>query len=295
MAAAALTGTARAEVCGPAVALDGDHALVARVATLLATRGIALDPTSCPAIRARLTWRGAELVVAVDGRDGSSTERVVTEASTAATVIESFSRLDIESTLLAIRDMPSSPAVAEIHATAPPAVQAPRQPAARGVQVFGVFETSLASDRTTWLGASVGACVMLGPVCAAARLRVASVLAGPDAWQGQLERRSTELFVGIDIPFAVHGMTLSPGFAAGLGQMHTRGELPGMRSETGGVRADVHATLAIPFRHQLALELFTAADLTQETRIESGSMMGALPAEPRALVRVGVGLRYGGL
>ena len=89
-------------------------------------------------------------------------------------------------------------------------------------------------------------------------------------------------------------MTLSPGFAAGLGKMHTRGLTREMRTETGGVRADLHATLSIPLWARFALDVVTAADLTQETRVEWGPTMTPLPDEPRALFRFGVGLRYGG-
>src|SRR5690349_1713786 len=83
-----------------------------------------------------------------------------------------------------------------------------RSPASsRGVQLFGAAEASMASDRTGWLGAQVGACVTLGPVCAAARLRVASVVGGPDAWDGRLERRdrkSTRLNSShVEISYAV--------------------------------------------------------------------------------------------
>src|SRR6185295_10792158 len=103
------------------------------------------------------------------------------------------------------------------------------------------------------------------------------VAAGPGPWDGELERAGTELLLGIDVPLALGRMTLSPGFAAGLGSIHTRAEgTRHMGSETGGPRADVHATLSIPLGRRLALDLFAAADLTQETHVEQASTM-ALP------------------
>ncbi len=289
---AALLGSARAEPCPPAVALAGDAALVGAVGGVLTARGIALDPPGCPAIAARIEPRDGALVVDIDG-----VERIVGDTATAATVIESFSRVDVATPLLAIR--PVTRAAPIVDAPAPDveveAVTIPANQSTRGVQVFGAFETSFASDRTRWHGAHVGVCVTLGPVCAAARLRVAGVTSGPGVWKDQLDRQSVELLIGIDIPFAVRGVTVAPGFAAGLGQMYTFGATRALSSETGGPRADVHATVSIPIARRLAIDLFTAVDLTQETRVEWGPTMGTLPDEPRALARFGAGLRYGGL
>jgi hypothetical protein len=280
---AALAGRARAEVCPPAVALAGDAALVGAVGDVLATRGIALDAPGCPAVAARIDARDGALVIGVAG-----VERVVGDTATAATVIESFSRADVATPLLAIRAVPRGAPPDEDRGVAPA-----RDRSARGVQLFGAFEGSYASDRTTWMGAHVGACVMLGPVCAAARLRMAGVAGGPGVWDGAIERRSMELLFGIDIPLAVGGLTVTPGFAAGLGQMHTRDEQRDVRNETGGPRADVHVTVSIPIGGRLAVDLFAAVDLTQETHVEHETE--PLPDEPRALVRLGAGARFGGL
>jgi hypothetical protein len=67
-----------------------------------------------------------------------------------------------------------------------------------------------------------------------------------------------------------------------------------MGSETGGLRADVHAALAYPLGHDLAVELSLAVDLTQATRTEMMSLT-TLPDEPLVLGRFGIGLRYGSL
>lgn len=297
---AALAGSAAADPCSPAVVLAGDAHEIATISELLSARGVALAPGACGAVHARVERRGDGLAIEVEQADGTIAWRIAGEAATAATVIESFARLELGGPLLASRAFPSDPnqrdgEVAGAHARLDTPARSPRSRSARGVQLFSAFETSYASDRTSWLGAHLGACVMLGPVCGAARLRIANVAAGPGPWEAGLERRSTELLVGIDVPFALRAMTFSPGFAAGLGQMHTRGDTREMRAETGGVRADVHATLSIPVWRRLAVDVFAAADLTQETHVEWGPMMVPLPDEPRLLVRLGVGLRYGGL
>lgn len=291
---AGLQGPVKADPCAPAAVLTGDPETIATVAELLAARGIALEAGTCGAINAHVERRGEGLAIELAQADGTTVERVVGEAQTAATVIESFTHVEVGDPLLASRTFPSEPSVASARVDAP-ATRSTGLRSTRGVQLFSAFETSFASDHTSWVGAHVGACIMLGPVCAAARLRVGNVAAGPGPWEGEVERRSIELLFGIDIPFALGRMTLSPGFATGLGQMHTRREVHDERAETGGIRADVHATLSIPLARRFALDVFTAADLTQETHVEWGPVMTALPDEPRVLLRLGLGLRYGGL
>lgn len=273
--------------------VSGDPALVDRVSEVLAARGV-----TCDTPRARIERRGEQLVVATDAVDGVVTERAVGDPTTAATVIESWARADIAEPLLAIRPVaapaPEAMPVREIVTVA--------RPESRGVQLFAAAETSFGSDHTGWLGAQVGGCVMIGPVCAAARLRFASVATGPGPWQGALERRGTELLVGGDVPIRIGRAVLSPGFAGGIGQIHTHIESPlgHMGSETAGLRADVHATLSYPLGKNLAFDLSLAVDVTQATDTETRLRMTApdelaLPDEPLFLFRLGAGLRYGGL
>lgn len=286
-----------AESCPAGVELSGDAGAIAAVGELLAARGVALAATECGAVRARIEPREGQLAIEVEEVDGTRVERVAGEARTAATVIESFTRIDVGDPLLASRAVPSAPpAKVEERAPSPPPTMLR---AARGVHLLSAIETSYASDRTSWFGAHIGACVMLGPVCAAARLRLSGVTDGPGVWKGDVDRRSVELLVGIDLPFALGRWTLSPGIALGIGQLHTRGESRGMRADTGRACADLHVALSIPLTRRLALDVFAAADLMQETRVAPEELMDqapeGLPDEPRFLVRAGVGLRFGGL
>jgi hypothetical protein len=277
---------ARAQPCPPAVALTGEPATVTAVRELLEARGILGETPSCPAVHARIERRGGGLVVAVDGPDGAI-ERAVGEPATAATVIESWARSDVAAPLLASRAVPVEAPVAS-------------PPAARGIQLFAAEEMSVASDRTLWQGMQLEACIMLGPVCAAARVHAARVIARPASWEG-IVRKGAELYVGIDVPIAIGRTRLTPGFAAGYGAMFTRrsGGSEGMFLEIAGPRAEVHAAFSVPITDHLAVDLVTTGALTRATRIEAhGDVRDAtvtFPAEPRALVRIALGLRYGAL
>lgn len=274
----------------PCAELAGDPELVGAVSEVLAARGV-----SCGAVHARIDRVRGEIVVRSE--DAIPTERKVGDAATAATVIESWSERDVVAPLLASRpvvvaaEAPAAPTIVVVEG--PPR---PAPPVLRGVQLFGSFETSLASDRTEWVGGQVGACIMVGPICAAARLRFASVAGGPASWDPTLDRKGTELLVGGDVPFQVGRMLVSPGFGGGIGEMRTHVDTQSwkMHSETGGLRADVHATVSYPLAHGLALDVSLAVDLTQATHVENTSPT-PLPDEPLWLVRLGAGLRWGGL
>jgi hypothetical protein len=275
------------------VTISGDAEVVAAIEQLLRERGIAIADGECVIVRAHVERRGDAFAIGLDNHERVPIERSVGELATAATVIESFVR-DDGSPLLPVRRAVPRVQI-ELAPTRPEPPRPPSGPLAmRGVQVFAAAETSLGSDHTNWLGAHVGVCIQLGPICAAARLRSAAVVAGDGVWRSEMERRSTELLLGLDVPFALGRTTLAPGFAAGMGSMHTRSDDGTTGGETGGLRADVHATLSVPVAKRWALDLSVALDLTQETRVESEQAM-PLPDEPLALLRFGVGVRYGGL
>ena len=284
----AIAPAVRAAPCGN---LGGDAELAAAIEQVLAQREV-----RCDDVRGEVRYDGAAIVVT--SGDPIPLERRVGDVATAATVVESWLGASVADPLLAIRPVP-------VLAVAPPAPaprvviverQVPVTAPVRGFQLFATGETSIANDRTSWLGLSVGGCIVIGPLCASARVRFATVVDGPGPLWDDLERRGVELLVGGEIPLQVGSGQLLLGFGGGTGQMHTKMEREGphMGSETGGLRADVHASWAYPIGHDLAVELSLAVDLTQATRTES-MVQEPLPDEPLVLGRFGIGLRYGSL
>ena len=284
---------ARAAVAAPCEGLHGDTALVNAVGDLLVQRNV-----SCGDVRGEIRHDGGSIVVTRE--DTMPVERRVADIATAATVIESWSDRNVSDPLLESHPIPlvkvaEAPMMAE-----PPRVviverQAPPS-TFHGSQLFAAGETSYANDRTTWAGVQVGGCVVIGPVCAAASARFANVIDGPAFWTG-LDRRSVEVLIGGDIPINVsHGLLLL-GFGGGIGQDHTRVDSRDdhrMASETGGLRAEIHAAYAYPLTRSIALDVTLSLDLTQATRSEKTTDM-PLPDEPLLLGRLGFGLRWGHL
>lgn len=294
---------AHAEPCPPSVALTGDEALVTAVRDLLGARGIARDTPRCPAVRARVERRGALLVVGIEGPDGAPIERSVSEVATAATVIESWTRSDVAAPLLATRDVPELPGLAGLPGLdgGAPAVVIVSPPAARGIQLYAAEETSFASDGTVWEGMQLAACIMLGPICASARVHAGKVVTQPSSWTG-LSRKGGEAYAGIDVPIAVGRTRLTPGFAAGYGTIftHRGSEEDRMGVEISGPRAEVHAAFSLPLTAHIAVDLMLTGALTQATAMETHGHdipdpVAVFPNEPRGFVRFAVGVRYGAL
>ena len=299
--------TARAEPCPPAAALTGDAELVHAVRALLEARGITDETPRCPATRAHIERHGDRILVAVDRvrevsrpatAHDAAIEREVSEVATAATVIESWTRSDVAAPLLESREVPVT-AVERAPAAPPPVAASP--PAARGIQLFAGGETSFASDRTVWQGMQLAACIMLGPICAAARVHAGKVIAKPHHDWDSFVRKGAEAYVGIDIPIALGRARLTPGFAAGYGAMFTRHIREGepMGVEISGPRAEVHAGVSLPITAHLAVDVVATGALTQAARMEihgdPPDPTLIYPAEPRALFRLAIGVRYGAL
>jgi hypothetical protein len=268
---------AYADDCAPQVTLDGDATLVARLGPELAARGIATSG-NCPARVARIERRDGMLVISI-----SDDARTVSEIKTAAAVIESFVRDDVGSPLLAIRMPPRARATEVALAPSTPAPQLPR-----GWHFFGGFEASLASDHSRWMGMQLGACRMIGVLCAAVRLRGGTVTNDEGQWT-TTRRHTGEFLVGFDIPFRIRSYLLMPGVALGYGDLTTKTDE--MSSRSNNFRGQAHVSLSVPLTRSLALDLYTAVTLVQQVEREPGYMTTI--GEPLGYLRFGVAMRYG--
>ena len=285
----------RAE-CPPTATVVGDAALVHDVTTLLRAHGVVdQEVAGCEPIHVSISHRDDKIVLAESTGEGLTHERVVSELDTAATVIESWTRTDLDASVFAFHPTlavtaPTPAPTLLIRQESTSVVEQPRN----NIQAFGAFEASFADDRTGWLGFVVGACVQIGTLCASARGRFSAVVEGP-GW-AERERHAEDLLFGGDIPRHFGKTILSFGFGAGMGATHTGVEdMQGVRgSETFGLRADAHVAWIVPLGHKLALDLSASIDLSQVTDVETSSSIPSLADEPRAIARLGAGLHVGG-
>jgi hypothetical protein len=213
--------------------------------------------------------------------------------STAATLIESWTRQEIAESELppepprAVAAVPVAPRAApeEVVASAKPRAAAP--PFALGLGA----ESSFAGDGTTWGGGAVSACVRFGAFCAGGRARIAGDLRiTSDTGHPRL---GADLAATLEVVLRPGGFVVAP--AAGLGVAWTRVSGGGLHmdetAEAGGVRASLGASLARPIAGRLAIALDATFELTL---FGSGGLVGADDGfAPGGWFRVGLGVRWG--
>ncbi|CAN5907471.1 hypothetical protein BH11MYX2_BH11MYX2_27030 [soil metagenome] len=287
----ALVGGDAWAACETSAALTGDADLVAHVRALLVQHGVALDGDGCVVVRIELQRR--DHAIAIVRTSAPAEERVVTEATTAATVIESWTRDDFEHSLLsdhvvAVASPMPTPAIQEESVAVANVVEPPT-----GLQAFTAAETSFADDGTSWAGAMLGICVNVGRVCASARARVAVVVDGPGGWESA-DRRTEDVLIGIDVPFLLHGNSMLFGIGAGMGSVHTGSTTSGISSgnETSGLRGDAHLGWNLKLARWVSVDVSVALDLSQVGDVE-GTLSSEVTKEPHFFGRIGAGLRIG--
>jgi hypothetical protein len=277
-----------ARACPPTVRLGGEKTLVSAVAPVLAERGISTEESACPALDVMLERRGRATLVSASPDDEQATALEVTDARTAATVIESWVRTDFEAPLLA-RHPPADDVEVPVGL-----IVAAHQAAARpSFQVATLGELGAASDRTSWGGFQLRACWMVGRACIGGRARFASVLDGPGAWEAAMDREAADALVDAELPLRLGPLVLSPGLGVGFGWMHTHEEDSLDTKQTAGLRGELHLALAVPLTRHVALESTLALELA-ETLITEARDRERLPNDPRALAHAGLGLRFEG-
>jgi len=280
----------RAEACPPSVRLEGERARVAEVAAILAARGVTTaSEEGCPALAVTLEAKGRATLVSASGED-APLARTVTDARTAATVVESWVRTDVEAPLLPRRAADDDEPRADVEAP-PSLVLAASPPAGAAVELTTFAVTSFGSDRTSWLGAEIGACARRGRACVGARLRAATVADGPGDWEGELDREAVDALATLDVPLTWRRARVSPGVGLGVGWTHTHEESGIEAAQTLGLRAEARLVLAYPVSRGVSACALAALGLGQ-TLVTGESER--FPGDPRLMGHVGFGVRLDG-
>lgn len=301
--ALALVGEARAAPCGPAAELLGPPELVQAVSEGLLARGMRAPAPGCPATRVRLGRHGRQIVVAELG-EGAPRERLVADAETAASLIESFTRSDISAPLLGGRT------IIVDHPPAPAPAAAPAR--ASSVVVAAAVEAAVGFDASLWIGASLRGCGRLGPVCLGVLLRAAGDVAPPALAGYAVERLAADFLASLSVPLRRRRLLLSPSVGVGGGLLWTQitGDILAGSKAGGGFRAELGLGLGVLLARELSLDLALSlaaalppggGDLLAtpyvDVRMGRGRddpMTIAAPGGPYGLLRLGVGLRWGG-
>jgi hypothetical protein len=259
--------------CLASAIVEGDAALVARVRSELERRGVnqPVDP-ACAVTHVWVTEEDGRLRVRVEDGAGRESERVVTDETSVAILVESWSRPEL-TTWSAPVSMP--------HAT--PSVYV----AARGE--LGVDVTG---------AAAYGASAELALPVHAYRIGVlVRALTSPDAvGPAGIDGSRLGVDVMVDAARTMHAgrIRVTPGIALGLGWLSTPGPAtPSSASASTGLRTSVQLAFELPLSRLWAIELVTSGDFAPFAHEDpiTDPVNKYLPGEPWLTARAGLGLR----
>lgn len=299
--AGAPTPSAAAEIVCPAAAVVVGPANIAEpVKAILASHGLRPPGDGAcrgRAVRARIDRRGGhssfdlsfDLMIIDDA--GRTSARRISDAATAASLIESWAYDDVAS-------LAPLPAPAFDNESPPPSAAmvrtlADQQVGARLHAQVGP-ETSLATDRSWWFGASVGACARVGAICAGARLRSirdADVIGASRA--DTVLRTDADALATASWLLRAGPAILTPEIGVGAGWFRTRTEggllQDAIVTDQRHLRIQTSMLAHWPISPRVAAAAEVAAGWSPGARTRDEVHLGVvLPGEPAGRLRVGL-------
>lgn len=279
--------------------LDGAAPERDSVSEALAARGVASTPeVSCKSVNVRVEPRRNGIFVVLISENGETlADRLVSDAKSAAAVIESWARPELYAMLLPEPAVPMRAPVDE--GEVPPLVEQPKtsRPSRPASILTAGLTSAVARDGSVWLGATAGGCVRFGSLCAGALLRASEdTRRSGDSYSLQTSRTAVDLLLAIDVSRGVRGFALTGGGLAGLGFDRRRhDDLAGnnVEADGGGLRAGAHVGLSRPISTNWAIGADASVDtavFSPSDSIDEGGM--DLADQPRAFFRLDLQLRY---
>jgi len=277
------------------VEVNGTRDLARQIAVDLERRGVAATASAgCPLVAAAVTREGELVHVEVTDEFGRSRTWDVRDVTTAAALIESWTKQEADEIDLgpAPAKAPSASASNVVAMIAPAdelgvaetMARAPARPTETRGGLSVAFE-SATDGNAAWYGGALGGCVRLAMVCAGGRLR------GGRSTPPHHDLTAVDLLATVELPLPVRGFLIAPGAAVGVGWTRATTDDPHAAApsqDVGGVRAGVQLVIARPIGRAISAELLFGFD---------GAIMGQGDAPTvlsRSLGRLGIGLRYGG-
>jgi hypothetical protein len=290
-----------APACGPSALLEGDGPSLEAVARDLEQLGIATaPPPECASVRVHVEGTPYGLAVKIVDAYGRASERVTSGPAAAATLVESWARTAVLAPLLPRRTAgrPADPPDPD----EAPTIATPAMPARdrREVSIAASAETSMATDRSVWVGVTAGVCLTVGRACAGALARVSvdSEVSG-DSRTRHSDRLETDVLLGAWLPLRFERLTLAPGMALGVGWLRTAAphttsaDGDPVDADAGGLRVSASLRLSYAVTPTLAVDLGVATDVAPLAHTGPYAMDGiVLAGEPRGYLRGGLGMRW---
>lgn len=307
--------------CPSGVVLTGTAAIVEEVGARLEARGLATQAApvdavaqpravgspACPRATATLLLRENSISVELTQSDGSVARREVSDASTAASLVEAWVNHALWGAALkpAWSEVAEAPTAARDSAPLLDVSVAPEPPS---FVLSGRLGVAYGGDETLWTSAVVSGCGRLGPVCLGFQVRGAfdpGISGESDDTRAQ--RGGIDGLATLDLPVTAGAITLRPGIGVGAEWVRTvrradsqqegesqiqGGELvsvdaAGMRL-AASFRIEVPLSTSVAFDGGVSIETSPVGDTDRST--ESGV---ELPGTTRWQLGPSVGLQFG--
>jgi hypothetical protein len=286
-AAIAAHGPAAADPgCPPAARVAGDEELGHAVTVELSILGVASRdiPASCPAVEVVVRPSGDGVAVSVRDTAGREASEVVTDASVAASWIESWVHPEIGAPLLAARTGLSAAPAVEVEAVASAPAARPGRFAYRGLWLGAAGEMVSASDDSDWRSLSAGVCARFGFFCGGLTARAGDNRGiSMDGGATQVNRYELELAATLNATVELGRMTLVP--SAGIGLAYTETS----RAQGASCAEEIDPSGMVCEPPYAIDDAFTAYSVGP--RIELG-LGGAFPIAGPLSLTLGVGMAF---
>lgn len=280
MAAVTSRASAQDAECAPAVSLRGTPQSAAAVAALLRRSGVSTSPRrGCKALRVRIHKRGTGLELDITDAHGRVSTRNVATASTAASLIESWTQQEVAAGITIELGGTAAPAPARAPATNP------RRLATVGAELEG---TRAAGE--SWLGVGMAACVGVGPLCVGglARLARGDTSAGIES----ASVFSAALLASVELRREIRSVVVAPGLTGGLGwaRLETKTTNP-LSEDSGHLQVGAQLRLSRRTLDRVAMSITIGADRSMGRARVFDEHPVIATSVPAWQARIGLGLR----
>jgi hypothetical protein len=291
-----------AATCPPAATVLGAARIVEPVRAILHAHDVSTGDGECGETTARVqAWLIGEpgvngYVLRIQDPFGRKSERRISDAETAASLIESWLAPEAESVPVAATGSP----VARTQATDETETRAAKPAPVAGWQISGAAEIGISGGDSLWYGGAVTACGSVGALCLGGRLRMVHDDNFFDLDHDSGSRSAVELLALAAWPLATHGVTLTPLLGFGVGRLHANNpilidgeaDMPG--GDDFGLRLEAAASAGLSLSGHLTLvgELGASRAWSLESRTSPDAPIGLRMAAPTNYLRAALALQY---
>jgi hypothetical protein len=291
-----------AATCPHAATVLGAARITEPVRAILRAHDVSTGDGECKETAARVqAWLIAEpgargYVLRIQDPFGRKSERRISDAETAASLIESWLAPEAETAPVVAK----RPAMAHAQVADQTETRAAKPPAGGGWRISGAAEIGISGGDSLWYGGSVTACGPVGALCLGGRLRMVHDDNFFDLDHDSGSRSAVELLALAAWPLAVHGVKLMPLLGFGVGRLHAdnpilndgEADMPG--GDDFGLRLEAAASAGLSLSGHLTLvsELGASHAWSLETRTSPQAMPGLRMTAPSNYLRAAVALQY---